>query len=203
MKSVTLRLDAILLRCGYVASTIVTVLAYVVGLGLIDSALIFVALVVLTRLSVYLYFERYLAFRSFEDFRDGKIRHGCVACGASCHLRVNLGKDDVERILQYAKQNGMTETIIEHRGGHNWLRRRPDGACVFLRYEGTLPRCSIYDIRPVACRLYPLIPSGSRLKVDPLCPGLSRTKGHTFREHLATQSVGPYVRKFVGKIETK
>jgi Fe-S-cluster containining protein len=106
----------------------------------------------------------------------------------------------MERIVEYAKQRGVTETIIDRRGSHNWLRRRSDGACVFLRYEGNLPRCSIYEIRPVACRLYPLIPSGSRLKVDPLCPGLSRTEGHTLKEHLATQNVGPYVRKVIGKV---
>jgi Fe-S-cluster containining protein len=198
-----LRLDAVLLRCGYVASAIIAALAYILNLGLIASVTVLVAVVVMTRLCIYLYFERYLAFGSFEGFTEGKIRHECVACGASCHLRVNLGKEDVDRILAYAKQRGMTETVIEHRGGHNWLKRRSDGACVFLKYEANLPRCSIYDIRPVACRLYPLIPTGTRLRVDPLCPGLSRTKGHTFKEHLATQSVGPYVRKVLGKIETK
>ena len=175
-------------------------MAYVLRLGLVSSALLFVAAIVITRVSIYLYFERLLAFRSFEDFKAGRLRHECVACGASCHLRVNLGTDDTDRILQYAKQKGITETIIEHRGSHSWLKRRGDGACVFLRYEGNLPRCSIYDIRPVACRLYPLIPSGMRLRVDPLCPGLSRTEGHTFKEHLATQNVGSYVRKVLGKI---
>ena len=195
-----MRLDAVLLRCGYIASAVVAILAYLLGLGLTGSVLTFVVVVGMTRLCIYLYFERYLAFRTFEVFKDGKVRHQCLACGASCHLRVNLGKDDMDRVLEYAKRRGMTETIIEHRGSHNWLKRQSNGACVFLKYEGNLPRCSIYEIRPVACRLYPLIPSGSRLKVDPLCPGLSRTEGHTFKEHLATQNVGPYVRKVVGKI---
>ena len=195
-----MRLDAVLLRCGYVASAIIAGVAYVLGLGLIASTTLFVASIIITRVCIYLYFERYLAFRSFEDFRSGKIRHECVACGASCHLRVNLGKDDMDRILQYAKQKGITEPIIDHHGNHNWLKRRGDRACVFLRYEGNLPRCSIYEIRPVACRLYPLIPSGTRLRVDPLCPGLSRTEGHTFKEHLVTQNVGSYVRKVLGKI---
>ena len=195
-----MRLDGVLLRSGYVASAIIAGLAYVLGLGLAASATLLVIAVILTRLCIYLYFERHLAFRGFDDFKAGMLRHECVACGASCHLRVNLGKDDMDRILQYAKQRGMTETIIDHRGNRSWLKRRKDGACVFLKYEGNLPRCSIYDIRPVACRLYPLIPSGARLKVDPLCPGLSRTKGHTFKEHLATQNVGTYVRKVLGKV---
>jgi len=188
------------LRCGYAASIIIAGVAYIFRLGLVTSVTLLTASVVIMRMCIYLYFERYLAFRSFEDFRSGKIRHECVACGASCHLRVNLGNDDAERILQYAEKNGISETIIEHRGNHSWLKRRGDGACVFLKYEEKLPRCSIYDIRPIACRLYPLIPSGTRLRVDPLCPGLSRTEGHTFKEHLATQNVGSYVRKALGKI---
>ena len=195
-----MRLDGVLLRCGYAASVIIAVAAYLLGLGLAAAVALLATAVILTRLSIYLYFERFLAFRSFEDFRTGKIKHECVACGASCHLRVNLGNDDVDRILQYAREKGITETIIERRGNRSWLKRRPGGACVFLKYEGKLPRCSIYDIRPTACRLYPLIPSGMRLKVDPLCPGLSRTEGHTFKEHLSTQNVGGYVRKVIGKV---
>ena len=195
-----MRQDSILLRCGYGASIILGVAAYLLGLGLIVSSTLLVAAIVISRVGVYLYFERYLAFRCFDDFRSGKLKHECVACGASCHLKVNLGKDDVDRILQYAQDKGITETIIERHGNHCWLKRRGDKACVFLKYEGNLPRCSIYDIRPTACRLYPLIPSGIRLKIDPLCPGLSRTEGHTFKEHLLTQNVGGYVRKVIGKV---
>ena len=196
-----MRLDRVLLRCGYAASVIIAGVAYFVGLGLATSAALLVASVLVARGSIYLYFERYLAYRSFEDFMLGNMKHECVACGASCHLRVNLGKDDVDRILLYAKQNKITETIIERHRNNQWLRRRADGACVFLKYEGNnLPRCSIYSIRPIACRLYPLIPSGTRLRVDPLCPGLSKTQGHTFKEHLSTQGVGTYVRQVLGKI---
>jgi len=179
---------------------IIAGIAYVLGLGVIVAAAFLVVCIVVTRVCIYAYFERYLAFRGFDDFKAGKIRHECIACGASCHLRVNLGKDDIDRILRHAKDNGITETIIDHSRGHSWLSRRSNGACVFLRFEGNLPRCSIYDIRPIACRLYPLIPSGTRLRVDPLCPGLSKTDGHTFKEHLATQNVGAYVRKVLGKI---
>lgn len=118
----------------------------------------------------------------------------------SCHLRVNLGKDDVERILSYGKEKGLHDTVIERSGSRYWLARRSGAACVFLTYSGGTPRCSIYSIRPIACRLYPLIPTGNRLKVDPLCPGLSTTEGHTFKQHLITQEVGSYVRKVMGKI---
>jgi Fe-S-cluster containining protein len=195
-----MRRDRILLRSGYIASLAVAVAAYLIGLGVVASATILLSLIFLTRVSIYLSFERFLAFKAFYDFRAEKIRHECIACGASCHLKVNLGKDDVERILNYAKEKSLSETVIEKSGSRFWLKRQRDGACIFLTYEGQKPRCSIYSIRPTACRLYPLIPAGNRLKVDPLCPGLSRAQGHTFKQHLATQEIGAYVRKVMGKV---
>jgi Fe-S-cluster containining protein len=195
-----MRRDRILLRGGYAASAGLTAVAYIIGLGWTASIGVLVGSVLATRVGIYLYYERFLAFRTFEDFTSGKIRHECIACGASCHLRVNLGKADAERILRYAKEKGLQETVIERSGQNYWLKRGPDDACVFLTYIGNIPRCSIYPIRPVACRLYPLIPTGNRLKVDPMCPGLNKTRGHTFKEHLITQEVGAHVRKALGKI---
>ncbi len=195
-----MRFDRTVLRSGYVASVVIGVVSYIRGFGLPVSIGGMVSCLLLTRLGVYLYFERFLAFKTFTDFASGKVLHQCIACGASCHLRVNLGKDDAERILNYATESKINETVIEKRGSRLWLKRRPDGACVFLTHFGNLPRCSIYSIRPVACRLYPLIPVGNSLKVDPFCPGLGRDRGHTFKEHLLTQEVGSYVRKVLGKI---
>lgn len=194
-----MRRDAILLRGGYATAAALAAGTYLVGLGLTATVGVLVASVLLTRSAIYLYYERYLAFKSFEEFTSGKIKHECVACGASCHLKVNLGKDDVERLLKYAKEKGIQDTIIETHGNNYWLKRK-SSACFFLTYVDNVPRCSIYSIRPTACRLYPLIPSGNRLKVDPLCPGLSKERGHTFKEHLTTQEVGSYVRKVMGKV---
>jgi Fe-S-cluster containining protein len=112
---------------------------------------------------------------------------------------VNLGADDVEKTLEYSKKNGIDRTVVEKRGSKYWLRR-DSGRCTFLTHQGRMPRCTIYAVRPVACRLYPLIPAGHRLKVDPLCPGFNKNRGTTFREFLRAQQVGKYVRKFVGKI---
>jgi Fe-S-cluster containining protein len=195
-----MRLDRALLRTGYMASVAVGGAIFISGLGWATSLGTLLGLVVLTRVGIYLYFERYLAFRTFQDFSAEKVRHECIACGASCHLRVNLGKDDVERILGYAEEKRMQESVIEKSGNKYWLTRRSGGACVFLKFEEGTPRCSIYSIRPLACRLYPLIPTGNRLRVDPLCPGLSKTRGHTFKQHLITQEVGSHVRKVMGKI---
>jgi Fe-S-cluster containining protein len=188
------------LRGGYIASISLAAAAYVLKLGVEFSAALLVGLMIVTRTTIFLYFERHLAYLNFEEFKSGKLKHECIACGASCRLRVNLNKGDVSRILEYAKAVKIDEPIIESRGRNYWLRRRSGGACVFLKYENNKPRCSIYNIRPMACRLYPLIPSGMSLKVDPLCPGLSRFKGHTFKEHLTSQEVGAYVRKTLGSV---
>lgn len=194
-----MRRDRLLLGSGYVASAGSALGAYLVGFGWILSLVAFLGSVVLTRTVVYLYFERFLAFKTFEDFKSEKIRHECIACGTSCHLRVNLGKDDVERILSYTRETGLKEIVIEKSGSRCWLKRRKTGACVFLRYSGNVPRCQIYPIRPVACRLYPLIPSGNRLKADPFCPGFSEKRGQTFKRHLITQDVVAYVKNVMGK----
>jgi Fe-S-cluster containining protein len=195
-----MRRDRFVLRVGYAASVGLAAAAFLIGLGWVTSVGVLLGFAFAARAGIYLYYERFLAFKYSDDFVSGKVRHECIACGASCHLKVNLGKDDVERILKHAKETGMTESVIEKSGDNYWLKRRPTGACIFLTYEGNLPRCSIYSIRPTACRLYPLIPSGNRLKVDPLCPALSKVRGHTFKEHLITQGVLTHVRKVMGKI---
>ncbi|HUO41903.1 MAG TPA: YkgJ family cysteine cluster protein [Methylomirabilota bacterium] len=195
-----MRKDRILLRSGYLATVILSAVVFVFGFGISAAVVTLLVGFLGSRLGIYLYFERLSAYNAFRDFQSGRLMHECIACGASCHLKVNLGKDDAERILSYAEEKGMKTTVIEKRGNNYWLKRKSGGACIFLTYEGKKPRCSIYSIRPVACRLYPLIPSGRNLKVDPLCPGLSVEKGHTFKEHLVTQEVGSYVRRVLGRI---
>lgn len=194
-----MRQDRTLLIVGFVASASLATAAYLSGFGVIGSLAVLVAGVLLTRVIIYLYFERFLAFRTFDDFRTEKVLHECIACGSCCHLKVNLGRDDVERILRYSREKGLDEIVIDKRGSKYWLKRN-SGGCCFLTYSEDEPRCRIYPMRPVACRLYPLIPAGDRLKADPLCPGFNKTKGRTFREYLRTQEVGAYVRKVMGKI---
>lgn len=194
-----MRRDRLLLAVGFLASAALGALAYVAGFGPIVSLTVLLVSAILTRVFIYLYFERYLAFNTFENFRIEKILHGCIACGACCHLRVNLGKDDAERILGYAKEKRLDQVVIEKSGSRYWLKRN-SGECCFLTHSDNTPRCQIYPIRPIACRLYPLIPTGDRLKADPFCPGFNKEKGQTFRQYLRTQEIGPYIKKVMGKI---
>ena len=112
-----------------------------------------------------LYFERFLAFRTFKDFRSERILHQYIACGAGCHLKVNIGKEDTERIINYSREKGLDEVVIEKRGTKYWLKRNSGQSC-FVTYSGDTPRCQIYPIRPVTCRLYPLISMGDGLKAS-------------------------------------
>jgi len=194
-----MRRDNTLLIVGFVASAGLAAGTYLIGLGWIASLSVLLVSVLLVRVITYLYFERSLAFRTFEDFKSEKIMHECIACGACCHLKVNLGKDDTERIINYSREKGLDEIVIEKRGSKYWLKR-DSGDCCFLTYSRDTPRCRIYPIRPVACRLYPLISTGGRLKADPLCPGFNKKKGQTFKQYLRTQEVGAHVKKVMGKI---
>lgn len=57
------------------------------------------------------------------------------------------------------------------------LLRGVDDKCVFLRKEGGVYACAIYDARPMRCRLFPFIPIApkvtDRMEVSRICPGVS------------------------------
>ncbi len=194
-----MRRDRALLASGFIAGVVLAAAAYIMGLGMAVSLIVLLGSTAVGRLIEYVYFERLLAFRTFEDFRAERIMHECIACGACCHLKVNLGKDDVQRIISHSREKGLNQVVIERTRSGAWLKRE-SGKCCFLRYSNDMPRCGIHAIRPVACRLYPLIPSGSRLKADPLCPGFNGDKGQTFKQFLRTQEIGADVRRVMGRI---
>jgi len=194
-----MRRDNVFLIVGLVASAVLAVGTCLLGYGLTPSLGVLGASLVSVRVFTYLYFERFLGLKTFEDFKSGKILHECIACGTCCRLKVNLGKDDVERIIEHVKERNLSEVVIEKRGSKYWLKR-DSGECCFLVHSDGKPRCQIYPVRPVACRLYPLVPKGEGLRADPLCPGFNKKKGQTFGEFLRTQSVGSYVRRKMGKI---
>jgi len=61
---------------------------------------------------------------------------------------MSLTREDVERITASGNVDHYYEDTME--------LRNVGGRCFFLSSEG---RCTIYDIRPFGCRLYPLIMS--------------------------------------------
>ena len=64
------------------------------------------------------------------------------------------------------------------------LKNREDGSCIFLKFDAGQNRyeCSIYDFRPILCRLYPFdfdrVSSNIIvLKFIPCCRGLNNPDG--------------------------
>ena len=123
-------------------------------------------------------------------------RFKCTRCAIFC-CRLGgpeLTKRDVERI----KETGYREELfLEPTNSESeslsimWgtLKNREDGSCVFLKSDSEHKRyeCSIYDFRPVLCRLYPFnfdrVNSNTVvLKFIPCCKGLNNSEGETINK---------------------
>jgi Fe-S-cluster containining protein len=75
-----------------------------------------------------------------------------------------LFREDIERILSLGYDRNY---FVEYRDGFYRLKN-PRGRCIFLNDEG---RCTIYQHRPLGCRLYPLVFSNNEEPLlDPECP---------------------------------
>lgn len=123
-------------------------------------------------------------------------RFKCKRCATLCCGLggPKLSKKDVEGIeeagyymkdfLEPAKSESMGMLVV----GSN-LKNRENGACIFLKFEAKQNRfkCSIYDVRPVLCRLYPFdfdkVSSNIvLLKFIPCCRGLNSPDGEVVDE---------------------
>jgi len=85
-----------------------------------------------------------------------------------------LTRKDIERIEEagYHVKDFLEPANSEFKGMpvmHGSLKNREDGACIFLKFDAKQNRyeCSIYDLRPILCRLYPF--DFDRIVLTPLC----------------------------------
>lgn len=69
------------------------------------------------------------------------------------------------------------------------IRSKKDGSCIFLRMDEkrNVYECSIYDARPVPCKLYPfdferINPNTFLLRIIPCCKGLNNENGELVNE---------------------
>jgi len=113
-------------------------------------------------------------------FQTG-LKFGCQRCAVFC-CRLGgprLLRKDVERLEEagFSREEFLNDT-------RDALKSRQDGSCIFLsaNTEHSLFNCSIYDVRPTLCRLYPF--SFEKLKSDsymlkfiPCCNGLNADNG--------------------------
>jgi Fe-S-cluster containining protein len=107
----------------------------------------------------------------------------CQKC-AKCCFDVDLTITDYERIK---KQVPNLDDYIAHT---DFTTFRIDGPCPFLKNK----RCTIYKIRPMICRAYPVIPAVPSVNgmfvsdgkmfhfvLDPKCPAHKTLKKHEIR----------------------
>jgi Fe-S-cluster containining protein len=100
-----------------------------------------------------------------------------------------LTKEDIEQIESAGhKTSEFVEDSKREYGSHSLMttvmKNRKDGSCIFLRTDEkrNAYECSIYEIRPILCRLFPFeikrIDIGSfLLKILPCCNGLNDVDG--------------------------
>ena len=91
----------------------------------------------------------------------------CSHCGICCEkTEMLLSNADVERL----EKAGYNRQKFMRYDKHGFARlRNRHGFCVF--YDAVKCRCTIYEHRPLGCRIYPIIYSEQEgIVVDGLCP---------------------------------
>ena len=91
----------------------------------------------------------------------------CSHCGICCEkTEMLLSNADVERL----EKAGYDRQKFMRYDKHDFARlRNRHGFCVF--YDVVKCRCTIYEHRPLGCRIYPIIYSEQEeIVVDGLCP---------------------------------
>ncbi|RLG93976.1 YkgJ family cysteine cluster protein [Candidatus Bathyarchaeota archaeon] len=98
---------------------------------------------------------------------DGKL---CLImkCSKCCiNTEMIISYYDILQILHA----GFSLSDFAYYDGRYWRLRNKNGRCVFLDEEGL---CTIYDMRPIGCRAYPIIivetEASTKCDVDSICP---------------------------------
>jgi len=78
------------------------------------------------------------------------LRWECQRCGFCCEvLQIKLLKEEEKKLRE---KYGDVVTYID---GEPFLKRKSDGTCIFLERKDNVAVCTIYEDRPLACRIYP------------------------------------------------
>ncbi len=129
-------------------------------------------------------------------------RFDCHGCGFCCHSVVNVTAEERRRILAAGWEARIPgqPMFVAYRYRRRRLHRlatNRDGGCVFL--DGS-NRCRLHaesgaELKPLACRLYPFVPTpgaGSvRLDLRADCPSVAANRGRPITVH------GPEIRDLV------
>uniref|UniRef100_A0A7C3WKX1 YkgJ family cysteine cluster protein n=1 Tax=Thermofilum pendens TaxID=2269 RepID=A0A7C3WKX1_THEPE len=125
-------------------------------------------------------------------------REGEVYCGKCCRRAViPLLRSDIEKL---SKRFGDVNSYIEWDSGVPVLKRAEGGACIFL--DAGSGRCTVYDVRPLACKLYPLVHTpGLWVHADPACPKSGTVSLETIVKYASLVEEFPRIvaRNWLGK----
>jgi len=132
-----------------------------------------------------------------------RFRFKCKRCAALCCKLGGplLTREDVERIedegypvkdfLEPISRDIQSLALL-----YGNMKSREDGSCIFLEFDVKLNcyLCSIYDFRPLLCRLYPFSfeireSNHIALKFIPCCRGLNNREGEPLNEKFVSCSL--------------
>jgi Fe-S-cluster containining protein len=127
-----------------------------------------------------------------------------------------LTKEDIERIESAGYKISEFVEDSKRKYGHysfmaNAMKNRKDGSCIFLRTDEkrNAYECSVYEIRPILCRLFPFeikrIGIGSfLLKILP-CNGLNDMAGELVNKEFIVKNLFEndyeHLLKFIGLVQ--
>ena len=87
---------------------------------------------------------------------ERSLRFKCKRCAIYCCKLgpPDLSKEDIEQIESAGYK---ISEFVEDAKTLCAMKSKKDGSCIFLRIDekGNVHECSIYDVRPTLCRLYP------------------------------------------------
>jgi len=75
----------------------------------------------------------------------------CSRCGHCCQFAVLLNKKDIQNIIS---KGYAPDSFLEKKNLLNLLKKNKTGFCIFLNSDNS---CSIYEVRPQACRKFPYL----------------------------------------------
>ena len=105
----------------------------------------------------------------------------CVEKGCSMCCRETVMPITATEASRLSRRTGLSEeqfSVKDDSGIRRLLNNQDTKACVFLATSSDLPTapgiCTVYDVRPLGCRTYPVILDEKDLAVlDDLCPHTS------------------------------
>jgi len=136
------------------------------------------------------------------DHHVNRLTFKCQRCGIFCCKLggPRLTRQDVNRLAQARYETSEFLNV-----GNVSLRNRKDGSCIFLLFDALshVYKCSIYDLRPILCRLYPFRfsksgPNSFALKLIPCCNGLNAKDGQRIDINLVAKTTRDALFELIG-----